>query len=219
MLRLTLLCLSLVVCTAAQAASVVWSATINGIDLASGADAPTGSLVRLGTFDITDAEIASNASVGNIPFLNSHFTEYGSALIGDGARPAGHFSTITNNNGPTAIALAGAQIYVWAFSSGTVAGSTEHGIFYLPKATDADWQFPAQVPFPDTTQIGLDDLTDLATSTTLKANARVVVGSFGPGTSDSTGKPNFTLVPVPEPTSAALLVAVAGLVGFIRRRS
>jgi len=215
MFRLSLLCLILAMSTAVQAASVVWSATINGLDSSSGADLAAGSLVRVGTFDITDAEILANAF--NIPFLDAHFTQFGSAVIGDGGRPAGHFSTISNNNSATATALTGSQIYVWAFASGTVATATEHGVFYMPKATDADWQFP--VNLGGFTILGLDDLTDAASSTTLRAEARVVIGSFGPGTSDSTGKPNFTLLAVPEPTSATLLMAAAGLVGFVRRRS
>ena len=85
----------------------------------------------------------------------------------------------------------------------------------MAKASEVDWQFPGD-PIP-VTQIGLDDLTENS-STTLRANAKVVVGAFGPGTSDSTGKPNFTLVLVPEPTSVTLLMAAAGLIGFVRRR-
>jgi len=215
MLRVLLFCVALVVSTAAQAATVVWSATINGFDMADGSDVASGALVRIGTFDLTDDQIAQNSQ--NVPFLDGHFTEFGSTTIGSGGAPAGHFSAITTNNTATASALAGSQIYVWAFSSGTVLGSTQQGIFYMPKSSDVDWQFPSQVPIPDTTQIGMDDLTD-ATSTNLRANAKVVIGAFGPGTSATTGKPNFTLQAVPEPTSATLLVAASGLIGLIRRR-
>jgi hypothetical protein len=216
MFRLSLLCLILAMSTVAQAASVVWSATVNGLDSSSGADLAAGSLVRVGTFDLTDAEII--ASAFNIPFLDAHFTEFGNTVIGAGGTAAGHFSTQSNNNSATATALAGSQIYVWAFASGTVANATEHGVFYMPKATDLGWQFPA-VPLPGFTQIELQDLTDAASSTTLRAEARVLIGTFGPGTSNDTGKPNFTLQLVPEPTSATLLMAAAGLIGFVRRRS
>jgi hypothetical protein len=216
MLRVLLFCVALALSTAAQAATVVWSATINGFDLADGTDVAVGALVRVGTFDLSDSQIAANSQ--NVPFLDGHFTEFGSTTIGSGGAPAGLFSTITTNNSATASTLAGSQIYVWAFSSGTVLGSTQQGIFYMPKSSDVDWQFPAQVPLPETTQIGMDDLTDAATSTSLRANAKVVVGSFGPGTSAATGKPNFTLVAVPEPASAPLLLAAGGVVGCIRRR-
>jgi hypothetical protein len=215
MLRLTLLCIALAVSTAAQAATVVWSANINGFDMFNGADVAVGGLVRLGTFNLTDSEITQNAQ--NVPFLESHFTEFGSTTIGSGGAPAGHFSTTTNNNSATAVTLAGSQIYVWAFSSGTVANSTEHGIFYMPKATDADWQFPAQVPLPGSTQIELANLTD-ATSTSLLGAAKTLVGTFGPGTSATTGKPNFTLQPVPEPASAMLLMVSGCIFGCFRRR-
>jgi hypothetical protein len=216
MLRLTLLCFALAVSSTVQAATVVWSATINGFDMFNGADVAVGSLVRLGTFNLTDDEITQNAQ--NVPFLESHFTQFGSTTIGNGGQPAGHFTATTSNESVTAVTLAGSQIYVWAFSSGTVANSTEHGIFYIPKATDADWQFPEQVPLPGSTQIGLDDLTDAATSTTLRNGAKTLIGTFGPGTSASTGKPNFTLQAVPEPGSGVILALSGCILGGLRRR-
>src|SRR5215218_10048770 len=99
MFRLSLLCLILATSTAVQAASVVWSATINGLDSASGADLAAGSLVRVGTFNITDAEIFTHRF--EIPFLNDHCTEFASTSIGAGGQPAGHFSTISDNSSAT----------------------------------------------------------------------------------------------------------------------
>jgi hypothetical protein len=216
MLRLTYLCLFLAISSASHAAIVFWGADSNGFDSANGNDVAVGSLVRIGTFNLSDADIAQNAQ--NIPFLEAAFTEFGSTTIGNGGNAAGHFQAQTSNNTATANTLAGAQIYVWAFSSGTVAGSMEHGIFYMPKATDVDWQFPIQQPIPGNTQIEMSDLTDGA-QTALRAEARVLIGAFGPGTSGTTGKPNFTLQAVPEPSSFVLLATMAtGVFGFVRRR-
>jgi hypothetical protein len=217
MLRITLFCVVFAISSAAQASTVVWSSTINGIDLPNGTDTPVGSLVRIGTFNVTDALIVQHDQ--DMGYLNEHFIEFASALIGEGTQPAGHFQASSTNSTATAAALAGSQIYVWAFSTGNVFTATAHGIFYMPKDTDADWQFPVgQLPPNDQTQIGLGDLTDDATHTSKKGNAKFVIGDLGPGTSSSTGKPNLTLVAVPEPGSMSILLAASSLLGCVRRR-
>src|SRR5688572_24465699 len=105
----------------AQSATLVWSASLvsNGFDQVGGADLSPGSLIRAGFFDIADDMITANAnSLAGVQFLNTHFTEYATARIGEGVNNnAGHFANTDNQTGPAATALAGRQIYLWAFSS------------------------------------------------------------------------------------------------------
>ena len=194
----------------------------------NGTDLPVGSLIRAGFFDISDTIISANStSPAGLQFLNSHFTEFGVAHMGEGVNNnSGHFANTDNLTGATATSLAGAQIYLWAFASTnnssdafSLSSATETGIFYLPFASNANWRFPLDPDLGSTT-IGLRDLTDSATSTTLLAAARIPAGSF-PGdaghVSAISGKPNFVLQGVvPEPASGSFLAIAA--VGFLNRR-
>lgn len=219
--------------SSASAATLVWSASAarNGFDMFDGTDLPVGSLVRAGFFDISDSLITQNStSAAGLTFLNQHFTEFAVAHIGEGVGGnAGFFSNTDNLSGATATTLAGQQIYLWAFASVdntsdalSFTTAFQTGIFYIPLASDADWKFPTDPDLGSTT-IGLRDLTDTATSTTLLAGARLLAGSF-PGdaghVSSLNGKPNFVLANVPEPTSAMLLgMGALGLLARRRRNS
>jgi hypothetical protein len=207
----------------AQGATVVWAAANdNGFSLANGSNLPVGSLIRVGTFDITDGVIAANA--GNIPFLNSHFIEFGNARIGDGVGgiPEHFNKTSEANSGTSGLNIVGAQIYFWAFASGdnsTVASSIatafQLGVYYLDKtALLGKWAIPVEDPLPGQTNI---DITDLSNGAVLANDAHVVIGSFPDGTSDATGAPNFGLS-VPEPSAATAVIASVGLLALRRRR-
>jgi hypothetical protein len=214
--------------SSASAATLVWSAslTTNGFDTIDGTDLAPGSLIRAGFFDLSDTDITNNSnSLAGLAFLNQHFTEFAVAHIGEGVgNIAGHFTNNDNLLGPTAATLAGSQIYLWAFSSSdnstdalSLSTATQTGIFYLPFASNSQWRFPLDPEFGSTT-IGMRNLTDAATNTTLLPAAKILYGSFGGAThvSDASGKPNFALGVVPEPSSALLLGA--GALGLITRR-
>ena len=194
-----------------RAATVNWAAGIdNGFSLADGTNVPAGSLVRIGYFrnastsvQLTDAQIQALAS--RPATLDASFVEVGNTTVGSGYTSSytGHFSKATNaDTGSSGLNVAGKQIYVWVFNAGTLAGATQHGIFYwlntntatnpdsTPETPGTRWSFPIQDP-PGITTI---DLTDLTTGTsTLAAGAHVVVGAFPTGTSATTSAPNFGL--------------------------
>jgi hypothetical protein len=220
-----------------RAATIDWAAGIdNGVSLANGTDLPSssGSLVRLGYFrdsstglQLTDAQIV--ALSGTPSLLNSYFVEAATGTIGSGFTPAidGHFSlSSTVDTSSSGLNLAGLQMYVWILNAATLTAATQQGIYYwsitdtttnpdsTPLAPGLRWSFPSQDPVPGSTTIDLTDLT--AGDSTLASGARIVVGSFGTGTSEASGAPNFDLaIIVPEP-STATLIAMGG--AFILRR-
>lgn len=217
---------SAVIVSAALGAVVDWGAGIsNGLSASNGTNLPDNSFVRVGWFDISDSEIAQNGT--NIPFLDTHFVQFGSARIGDGLNNInGHFSASSQNDtGSTGLNLAGRQIYLWAFLSNdnsspaaSLLTATQQGVFYVDIASDADWAFPVQEPVPQNTTIDLSDLTQSANPAALRPGAHVVIGSFPGGTSSETGAPNFALA-VPEPTSAGLAFIGATAILIRRRRT
>jgi len=214
---------SAILVSASLGAIVEWGAAItNGLSVAGGASLPDNSFLRVGSFDIADAVIAQN--VGNTPFLDSHFVEFGHARIGDNLGDInGHFaSTSQNDSGSTGLNLAGRQIYLWAFSStdnsspaASLLTATQQGVFYIDIASDPDWAFPVEDPVPQNTTIDLSDLTLANNPAALRPGAHVVIGDFPVGISSTTGAPDFALA-VPEPSSA--LVAFAGATAFLIRR-
>jgi hypothetical protein len=207
-----------------HAATIVWGAgQDNGFSLQNGSNLGIGNLARVGTFNVSDAVIAANA--GNISFLNSHFTEFGNARIGDNFGVAEHFSmNSVANSGPAGLNIEGAQIYYWVFAStdnssvaNSISTAFQLGIFYFDKALDGDWAVPTQVP-PGPT--ATTDISDLTTGSALTTGAHVVVGSFPDGNSDQgpAFAPNFGLAIVPEPSAAVAMVASVGLLALRRRR-
>src|SRR5687767_8617595 len=90
--RLVCVFLTLSAFTAVEAASIITEADDdNGFSSTGGTDLPQGNLVRVGFFDISDAEIQQNQF--DLTFLNSHFFEFGIAHIGDAYGVDGHFAT------------------------------------------------------------------------------------------------------------------------------
>lgn len=187
--------------TAAGAAQVSWGAAVsNGVGLADGTDLPAGDLVRLGSFNLTPAQIAANAS--NLPFLESHFVEFGRALIGDGnvagdgvRHPAHWFANSTNSSDN--LGIAGARIYYWIFN--TVPGTTPNQIGIYTAPANSAWVFPADAQIPNTTSTDLSQVPH--------DSSGIIVGGFGVGTSDLSGSPLYNLAvvssnstPTPTPT-------------------
>lgn len=208
----------------AHAATITFTAglTTNGFDEVGGDDLDAGNLVRMGYFDITDSDIVAHTF--DLGYLNSHFTEFDNQLIGLGVgNTDGHIAaSYQNSNSSTVNGLVGKQIYIWTyFSSNTsteaLALSTvqQHAILYVAKGSNSNWAFPDESTGgrnPSLRDITVGGAGNAFDST----NGHLLVGTFGPGTSSATGKPNITLIAVPEPSVACL--AGIGLLGLMRRR-
>jgi hypothetical protein len=213
--------LSLSGISASGAALVFSAAQDNALSLSSGGIVPQGNLARAGFFDIDDATIIANNV--NLSFLNSHFTEFGTARIGDGFAGANGIFQSSRLNRPNSDAegFGNKQIYMWVFASTdnssvpqSVSTAFEHGIFYVDMANAGNWRFRLTGDVPNDTAIDLSDLTDAA-GTSLVPGAHVVVGTFPKGVSPNGSSPNFGLV-IPEPSTAVLLGL--GFVSVLTRR-
>jgi PEP-CTERM motif len=211
--------------SASDAATIVFSAgESNSLNEENGTDLAIGNLVRLGVFSLTDSQIQANS--GNVAFLNSNFTQIGTARIGDAFGFPGHFSkSVTLDT----TSIAGQQMALWVFKSAdnssdlaSVNSALQIGIFYMDKALNSQWAVPFQNPPPPATVIDIADLTNPPLNTTLRSGAHVVVGSFPNGTSDQTGAPGFgfqPIEPVPEPSTISFLgIAVLGFLAHRRSR-
>ncbi|HEX2655788.1 MAG TPA: hypothetical protein VHN11_19355 [Xanthobacteraceae bacterium] len=195
-------------------------ANFNGTDLA------TGSLVRIGTFDLTPAQITADAS--NLALLNLHWIELGTAVIGDGnpSGAAGGASDPANaglfshsysgvNTTATGMNVAGSMLYYWVFNAPSTGSATQHGIF-----SSSLWTIPSgdgSVTDFSLLNTDINDLTNAGAS--LAGTAVLPVGFFGPGTNATGGGGDFRLTPIPEVADGALLAAACSLVfAAIRRR-
>ena len=113
--------------------TVDWGAqNSNGLGTSGGAELPTGDSIRIGTFNLTDAQIQQNQF--NVNFLNASFIEFGAAAVGDvfgvPALWAAHTTGSTD-----ALGLNGRPIYYWAFDASTLGAATQQGIFTSSKAS------------------------------------------------------------------------------------
>jgi hypothetical protein len=128
----------------AQSPSVTWGAAANNFVEDKPADLlNVGSLVLIGTFDLTMTQIRENQDPA---FLFNHFATFGTSSIGSGATNTqgvpqeGAWQTTTQrstatthlgDNSGTLFPVAGQRIYVWVFNAPTIAGATEQGLFSL----------------------------------------------------------------------------------------
>ncbi len=139
----------------AEAGSVGWSAAAdNGFADVTGTKLLPGDLLLLGSFNIPDATIQANS--GNVAFLMSHFTTYGTSTIGNnvGGLPGFFAQSSTGNFDTTSpFPLGGLQIYIWAFNTPTSTTATQQGIFSLNSTTA--WLFPHDSDVITTTNIDL----------------------------------------------------------------
>lgn len=188
------------------------AATSNAFTTSAGALLPAGSLVRIGTFVVSDTSIQENSS--NLTYLNTNFREVFSTTVGTGADGAnGYFSTVSNNIDTTASGLnvSGAMLYYWVFNAPSQVSATEQGIF-----TSSLWEIPSgNGSVLDLSNITTDigDLTGQSNS--LLPSAKIVVGSFGTATYE--GFSSFGLAAIPEPSTFAGLMGLAAL-GFAATR-
>lgn len=215
----------------AHGAAITVSADIaNGLSAAGGTDAtddlPAGNLIRVGYFNLTDAQIQANAN--NLTFLNSNWVEFGFTTVGTGVGGvAGHFASLQMNRPDSDTAgFANKQIYLWVFDStnntseaNSIATAFQQGIFSMNLANKANWRIPGTTEVPNDTSVDLADLTGSG-HTALATGADVVIGTFPKGTSAATSSPNFGLavISVPEPASAGLAILGGAAMLLHRRR-
>ena len=216
------LSLAFAIVSATNAATIVSGAdTSNGFSDQDGTDLGAGNLVRVGVFNLTDAQIQSAFAAQNFAALEQGFIQLGTARMGDGFGFSGHY---TKGIDADTTSTAGLQLALWVYKSGDNTSDTasintpqQMGIFYMDRTLNSAWAVPPQSPIPGATVIDISNLTD-ASSANLRAGAHVVLGSFPRGASDATTAPNFGLAAVPEPSSIVLL-GIASLGLLARRRS
>ncbi len=200
------------------AGSVAWSnaddnngAGVNSLSDAFGVNLLPGNLLLIGSFNISDSTIQANS--GNISFLLSHFSQYGSSTIGSGVgNTPGLFYQNTIANLDTA-GVAGQRIYIWAFNSPIATTATQQGIF--SQSALNNWIFPHESDIPNATSVDLSNLTN-ANGTSLVAGANIVIGSFGQ--SPFNGR-DFELALIPEPSTYTLVLLGGIALVVVRRRA
>jgi hypothetical protein len=138
---------------AVQAANVTLStASGSAFTTSAGASLPTGALVRIGSFSLTDAALASTTDYSQ---LNAAFKPLGEGIAnaGTAAQLNGSGSQLIVNSYPAAgdvygsiqnvrasYMAQGTQLYIWAFNASSPAAATQWGIF-----KSSTWQVPADL--------------------------------------------------------------------------
>lgn len=193
----------------------VAAAEYNGLSQDGGTELAVGNQVRVGFFDLSDAQIEANQS--NLPFLLANFAEIGRVSIGTSVGgAAGHFQSEPLIGNATQLRVANKQIYIWVLKTAangapnaSLSDVTEHGIFYVPKETTNfdNWRIRPDAEIPNSTHVELAELTDH--SNNLIADAKVVVGQFPSGASTANpGASNFALEGVGAVGAIPTVVAV-----------
>ncbi len=216
--------------TNSRGATIAWAAAIdNGLVLQDTTTMlPTGDLIRIGVFSISDASIQSLLSAGNFSAVNAAFTTLGSVAAGGGfGNNPGYFSLSSNtpapiDSNPGDLNIAGQQLYIWAMnvtSVGNAGPGTQNGIFYMPKSVNSNWAVPSDSPVTGSTSVELSDLTGTDPSQLL-GSAVIVEGAFSPNPVASSIRKdaNFALAAAPEPASAGLAILGGAAMLLHRRR-
>lgn len=196
-----------------NASTVGWGAqNNNSLGLADSSLTPQGSLVRLGYFTTSNAQVQADAAAGDKTALNSAFQEFGTSTVGNGYALDGVWGESSVNGNASFV---GKQMYYWTLNAATLAAATQWGIFTDP--TDPAWIFPSDSPLPGSTNTDLADVPQNGTG--------LIVGSFGGGPDANFGNDLYRMTaiaasPVPEPSTFAFgaLVGVVALVSLKRRR-
>ena len=189
--------------TPARAASTVnWSASdTNGLAFANGTLVTEGtSLLRIGTFDISDANITANKN--DVSYLLAHFSTFGSGTVGQGATGYDGAWAIASPNGTPS--FGNKQIYLWALYPDPGSGTpTQEGIFY---STLSNWKFPSDT---DTGSTSLD-LEEVDTA---------LVGSLnGAANGWASLTTQMEIIVVPEPSAFLLVGMGLAALPLMRRR-
>lgn len=206
----------------AEVITVTFSAQNSGGGLGSfsGAELPSGSLVRFGYFDIDDDSIIDMQ--GDISLLDEFFTVVAEAMVGffGGETLLDEEGNISDFNSgdnfsidggfahqvtfdPVPLEREGERLVLWAFNSDTIATATEFGIF-----ADSDWETPSS-------------LTLTADLSTVDPFEDLYVGDKGPEQSSALGGDLNKLVPIgvaiPEPSAVVLMLLGLAALSFRRR--
>lgn len=217
----------------AESSTVNWGAQVDTVLLSSNPNnttlLPTGSVIRLGYFSLSDIAILAFHNAGDFNALNSNFVQYDFSTSSDGSGLDGTFAkgstSAPNINGNQ-------QIFIWVLQSSNsstvanaVATANAEAIFYVDKAINPEWNFPAT--FNGVANIDIGDLTN--SSGAAAPGARLVVGDYRanvnrPDVAAAFGAGRVegiqVVSPIPEPTSAFLVaVGAAGLMMRRRRQS
>ena len=203
----------------ADAATVNWAAdatTPCQLQLENGTPlAQFAGLLQIGYFStLSEATIQADFAAGNTAAIIGDFTIFAShagnnPITGATNIGLGHWTYSDTNVTPS---FAGKTIYLMAFDTG--AGSTvplvnQMGIFTGSHSAGfgTAWVFPSDNPTPGSTSLDLADVDTLA---------GVIVGS-------ASGTPTFSTyqlatIPVPEPSTFALVAMAALTTAAARRR-
>lgn len=184
--------------------TVDWGAQDTAVlGLLDGSLALNGSLVRLGYFTISDAQIQAFAAANDMLSLDSAFQQFASSTVGNGFGSSDGIWSASNVN-PNA-AFTGNRIYYWTLNAPTLGAATQWGVYKLPST------FPSDTPVPGSI---VTDINQVPVNST-----GLIVGSFSAGGAPSPFGGADLYKMVPEPTSASLLFfGLIGL-GFRRRRN
>ncbi len=234
MIKKTLLALAAVfLSTPVYGATIVWNAASDaGLSLPNGNMLPVGNLVRMGIFDISDAQIQQNKF--DLLFLDSHFMQLGEVRIGDNVGGSPGYWAASNNvdTKPSVSNLGGKQIMLWGFAApnpaskdvaATLSSATNYGIFYADKSLLSNWAVPTDPEdgIPGVTTIDLGNLTGAGARKWHVDGSRRNRRRRHPAAHGrkwiALNAPNVSLSSIPEPTTVGLF-AFGGLALFGRRR-
>ncbi|MDA0813484.1 MAG: PEP-CTERM sorting domain-containing protein [Verrucomicrobia bacterium] len=222
--QLTLVFFASVCIADAEVITVTFSAQNPGgaLGKSSGSSLPSGSLVRLGYFDLNDSSILD--SQRDIGLLDEFFTVVAEVMVGffggetildddlsvlsyqagtEFAQGAGGFAHSVTFD-PVPLERDGDQLVLWAFNSDAIATATEFGIF-----SDDQWVTPSSLT------LGFD-------LSTVDPNSDLYIGQKGPEVSQELGGEFNKLViagsVVPEPSTGLLMLYGLGVLTLRRRR-
>jgi hypothetical protein len=196
----------------------------NALADASNNPLAVGDLIEIGSFNISNATIATLAAAPNgEAALLSHFTLYGSGAIGDNITDINRdplagffFSDTTPNTSTNALGINHLPVYLVAFNAATVGAATQQIILTgIVQKLATGWEFPSDTDIPNT------DALEADSSALAIVGGRVIMpdaiaDEAGYGTCMAFGAADM---PIPEPaTWASLAGGLALAVAFWARR-
>ncbi|HVM61206.1 MAG TPA: PEP-CTERM sorting domain-containing protein [Verrucomicrobiae bacterium] len=196
--------------SSAYSMSVNWAAaTVVGIAMSDGVTpAPTGTLLELGYFTVSDATISALTPATGLTTAEADFSVWATGAVGDGGAADGEFTDALGAPGAGYFSKQAYALVIdgsyWAAIKGTSVAGANGDAWIFPASDGAN---------PPTFEFG--DLTA----------ANVLVGGYNSaGTFNGSdqiivGGNAVELLGVPEPSSIALVVmGLLGGIGLIRRR-